>query len=202
MFLQVSRVSRRMVTKYKFPLHLYLIFENVEPMVYTHDNLTANHYVILIPENQIYNLSCVLKNEVLLSLNYLVDISVVDTLKFSKFLPEISLNLSKNRFLLQYMFYMYFLKIRLSVFTFNDLVKSSVMSIEKNYDNAGWLEREISEMFQIGLSFKKDNRNLLLDYSQNEHPLLKDFPVEGYKDLYYNFTEENLTYLDHNYIEL
>ena len=171
-------------------------------MVYTHDNLTANHYVILIPENQIYNLSCVLKNEVLLSLNYLVDISVVDTLKFSKFLPEISLNLSKNRFLLQYMFYMYFLKIRLSVFTFNDLVKSSVMSIEKNYDNAGWLEREISEMFQIGLSFKKDNRNLLLDYSQNEHPLLKDFPVEGYKDLYYNFTEENLTYLDHNYIEL
>jgi NADH:ubiquinone oxidoreductase subunit C len=60
----------------------------------------------------------------------------------------------------------------------------------------------VSEMFQINFILKKDNRNLLLDYTQNEHPMLKDFPCEGYKDLYYNFIEENLVYVDHNYIEL
>lgn len=191
-----------MNARYKFPLHLYMIFENLEPMVYTHDNLSANHYVMLIPSNQIYNLSCVLKNEVFFSLNYLVDISAVDTLKFSKFIPEIDLVFSKNRLVLFYMYYMYFLKLRLTVFTFYNASETSLASIDKNYENAGWLEREVSEMFQVNFAFKKDNRNLLLDYTQNEHPMLKDFPTEGYKDLYYNFIEESVTYVDHNYIEL
>lgn len=191
-----------MNNKYKFPLQLYMIFENLEPMIYTHDNLTPNHYVILVPNDQIYNLSCVLKNEMFFSLNYLTEISAIDTLKFSKFLPDIDLIFSKNRLIVYYIFYMYFLKIRLTIFSFYGGSESSVLSIEKNYENAGWLEREVSEMFQINFLLKKDNRNLLLDYSQNEHPMLKDFPTEGYKDLYYNFIEENLTYLDHNYIEL
>lgn len=191
-----------MNNKYKFPLQLYMIFENLEPMVYTHDNLTPNHYVMLTPSDQIYNLSCVIKNEVFFSLNYLTEISAIDTLKFSKFLPDIDLIFSKNRLIIYYIFYMYFLKIRLTIFSFCGEMGSSVKSIEKNYENAGWLEREVSEMFQINFLLKKDNRNLLLDYSQNEHPMLKDYPTEGYKDLYYNFIEENLTYLDHNYIEL
>jgi NADH:ubiquinone oxidoreductase subunit C len=157
---------------------------------------------MLMPSAEIYNVSCVFKNEVFFSLNYLAEISAIDTLKFSKFLPEIDLIFSKNRLLVYYIFYMYFLKIRLTVFLSCCDSGGSVVSIDKNYDNAGWLEREVSEMFQINFILKKDNRNLLLDYSQNEHPMLKDFPTEGYKDLYYNFVEENLTYLDHNYIEL
>lgn len=191
-----------MNSKYKFPLQLYIIFENLEPMVYTHDNLTPNHFVMLFPNDQIYNLSCVLKNEVFFNLNYLTEISAVDSLKFSKFLPDVDLIFSKNRLLIYYIFYFYLLKLRLTIFTFYKNSSDVITSIEKNYENAGWLEREVSEMFQINFIFKKDNRNLLLDYSQNEHPMLKDFPTEGYKDLYYNFIEENLTYLDHNYIEL
>lgn len=191
-----------MNNKYKFPLQLYMIFENMEPMVFTHDNLTPNHFVMLIPADQIYNLSCVFKNEVFFSLSYLTEISAVDTLKFSKFLPEIDTIFSKNRLIIYYIFYMYFLKIRITLFAFYKNTKDVIPSIDKNYENAGWLEREVSEMFQINFILKKDNRNLLLDYSQNEHPMLKDFPTEGYKDLYYNFIEENLTYLDHNYIEL
>lgn len=191
-----------MSTNYKFPLQLFMIFENLEPIIYTHDNLTPNHYVVLLPNDQIYNFSCVLKNEVFFSLNYLTEISAIDTLKFSKFIPEVGLVFSKNRLLVYYIFYMYFLKIRLSLFTFFNSSSSNLISIEKNYDNAGWLEREVSEMFQINFILKKDNRNLLLDYTQNEHPMLKDFPCEGYKDLYYNFIEENLVYVDHNYIEL
>lgn len=191
-----------MSKKYQFPLQLYLIFEHIEPMVYTHDNLTPNHYVMLIPSDYIYNIAGVLKNEVFFNFNYLAEISAVDTLKFSKFLPEIDNYFSKNRVLLFYIFYMYSIKLRLTIFTSTNFKNSNIHSIETHYPNANWLEREVSEMFQINYILKRDNRNLLLDYSQNEYPMLKDFPVEGYKDLYYNFIEENLTYMDHQYIEL
>jgi len=191
-----------MNNKYHFPAQIYMIFENLEPMIYTHDNLTPNHYVILFPNQEIYNLSCVLKNEVNFSFNYLAEISAVDTLRYSKFLPEIDLLLYKNRLLLYYIFYFYTLKTRMTIFTFYNISEDNVVSIERNYDNANWLEREVSEMFQINFILKRDNRNLLLDYSQNEHPMLKDFPTEGYKDLYYNFIEDNLVFVDHSYIEL
>jgi NADH dehydrogenase (ubiquinone) Fe-S protein 3 len=128
--------------------------------------------------------------------------SAIDTLKYSKFLPNIDIFFFKNRIILFYIFYTYYLKLRLTLFTTSSLENSKIHSIELLYKNSNWLEREVSEMFQINYILKKDNRNLLLDYSQNEHPMLKDFPTEGYKDLYYDFIEENLTYVDHHYIEL
>lgn len=191
-----------MISHYKLPMQLFIIFQHVDPIVYTHDSLSSNHYVIIIPNQYIYNFSSVLKNEVFFNTNYLAEISAIDTLKFSKFIPEVDLFFSKNRIIIFYIFYMYFLKIRLSFFTFFNNSDLNICSIEQNYSNAMWLEREVSEMFQINFTLKKDNRNLLLDYTQNEHPMLKDFPCEGYKDLYYDFIEENLVYVDHNYIEL
>lgn len=191
-----------MLKKYQFPMQLYLIFENLEPIVYGSDNLTPNHYVIFIPSSYSYNVVGVLKNEFFFSFNYLTEISAVDTLKYSKFLPNIDFFFLKNRILIFYIFYTYYLKLRLTLFTTTSLTNSQIPSIEAHYKNSNWLEREVSEMFQINFIFKKDNRNLLLDYSQNEHPMLKDFPTEGYKDLYYDFIEENLTYIDHHYIEL
>lgn len=179
-----------------------MIFENLEPLVYTNQKLTPNHYVILIPNEEIFNVSCVLKNEVFFGFNFLCEMSAIDTLKYSKFLPDLNVLFKKNRVILYYIFYLYMLKIRLTFFTFVNERANRVMSIENNFPNANWLEREVSELFAINFIFKKDNRNLLLDYTQNEHPMLKDFPCEGYKDLYYNFIEENLTYIDHNYIEL
>lgn len=197
-----TRFVRRMSKKYQFPLQLYLIFENLEPMVYTHDNLTPNHYVMFIPAPYLYNITSVLKNEVFFNFNYLAEISAIDTLKFSKFLPEMGVFFKKNRILLFYIFYMYLIKLRLTIFITTGTENSCVQSIENLYPNSSWLEREVSEMFQINYVSKRDNRNLLLDYSQNEFPLLKDFPTEGYKDLYYNFNEENLTFMEHQYIEL
>jgi NADH:ubiquinone oxidoreductase subunit C len=34
-------------------------------------------------------------------------------------------------------------------------------------------------MYGINFKNKSDNRSLLLDYSRNENPMLKDFPTEG-----------------------
>ena len=77
-----------------------------------------------------------------------------------------------------------------------------VESIDMVYKNANWLERETSEMFGIQYLNKKDNRSLLLDYSRNEFPMLKDFPCEGYYEIYYDFFENKLTYVKNEFIEL
>jgi hypothetical protein len=71
-------------------MQLYLIFENLEPVVYGSDNLTPNHYVIFIPSSYSYNVVGVLKNEFFFSFNYLAEMSAIDTLKYSKFLPNIN----------------------------------------------------------------------------------------------------------------
>lgn len=57
-------------------------------------------------------------------------------------------------------------------------------------------------MYQIKFNFKRDSRPLLLDYSKNESPLLKDFPSEGVNDIYYNFFENKLNFLRNDFIEL
>jgi NADH:ubiquinone oxidoreductase subunit C len=49
---------------------------------------------------------------------------------------------------------------------------------------------------------KKDSRKLLLDYSKKEYPLLKDFPCEGYSDIYYNFFDFQINYIQNEVVEL
>lgn len=57
-------------------------------------------------------------------------------------------------------------------------------------------------MFGISFTNKKDNRSLLLDYSKNEFPMLKDFPTEGYKDIFYDFFENKIDYFNNEFVEL
>lgn len=57
-------------------------------------------------------------------------------------------------------------------------------------------------MYGIKFNNKKDSRPLLLDYSKNEFPMLKDFPTEGINDIYYNFFENKLTFIKNEFVEL
>lgn len=57
-------------------------------------------------------------------------------------------------------------------------------------------------MFGIIFNNTADIRNLLLDYSKTEYPMLKEFPCEGYFDIYYNFMDDQLQYVDSEYVEL
>ena len=47
-------------------------------------------------------------------------------------------------------------------------------------------------MFKIMYFGKTDCRRLLLDYSKQENPLLKDFPLEGFNDISYCFFENQV----------
>jgi NADH:ubiquinone oxidoreductase subunit C len=57
-------------------------------------------------------------------------------------------------------------------------------------------------MFGINYYNKKDIRKLLLDYSKVEHPMLKDFPVEGFSEVFYDFFEDQVVFSNNDSIEL
>ena len=86
--------------------------------------------------------------------------------------------------------------------TFGTQPLQSLPSIDKLYKSASWLERETSEMFNIPFTLKTDTRRLLLDYSKQENPLLKDYPVEGLNDAFYNLFEDQVTYTNASVVEL
>jgi NADH:ubiquinone oxidoreductase subunit C len=70
------------------------------------------------------------------------------------------------------------------------------------YQNSNWLEREFSEMFNLVLHNKADQRLLLLDYTKIAAPLDKNYPCESNEDIYYNFFNNQLYYTSHEFIEL
>lgn len=62
-------------------------------------------------------------------------------------------------------------------------------SIVSIFSSASWYEREIFDMFGILFDGNDDMRRILTDYGFTGHPLRKDFPVTGYKQVRY---DENL----------
>jgi NADH-quinone oxidoreductase subunit C len=72
-------------------------------------------------------------------------------------------------------------KVRLRVWvTGNDAVVDSLVPV---WPGANWLEREIFDLFGIRFAGHPDLRRILLPDDWEGHPLRKDFPVEGYRDV-------------------
>lgn len=189
------------MNKYKNPLILFLIFEKINTIFFTSEVLKPNHYVCLIPSKWFYSINLILKKELFFNFSSLIEMSTIDTLKYSYILPNNIGKTTNNRLLTYYSYYSYFNKIRVTLMYFNNF-NSSNSSIEKLFKNANWLEREASEMYGLNFFFKKDTRTLLLDYSKNEHPMLKEYPSEGYGELYYDFFDTQLHYLESEPVEL
>ena len=190
-----------MYKKYKFPMQIFIILQNCKPAIFTSKSLTANHYVTYIDKYYLTAASQILKREVSCSMTFLVEQSCIDTTgyKTNDELFQKSFCLSKK--LYYNIFYSYTTKNRLSIFVNTDSALT-IKSIQSVFDNANWLERETSEMVEVFFSAKEDIRNLMLDYPKIEFPMLKDFPVEGHQDIYYNVFEDQVQYLDNEYIEL
>jgi NADH-quinone oxidoreductase subunit C len=59
---------------------------------------------------------------------------------------------------------------------------------------AGWLEREVFDMYGVLFAGNTDLRRILTDYGFEGHPQRKDFPLTGYTELRYSEDEKRVVY--------
>lgn len=59
---------------------------------------------------------------------------------------------------------------------------------------AGWLEREVFDLFGVVFEGNSDLRRILTDYGFEGHPFRKDFPLTGYVEVRYSEEEKRVVY--------
>jgi NADH-quinone oxidoreductase subunit C len=67
-------------------------------------------------------------------------------------------------------------------------------SITKIFPSANWMEREVFDMYGIIFKNHPDLRRILTDYGFEGHPLRKDFPLTGYKEVRYSENQKKVIY--------
>jgi NADH-quinone oxidoreductase subunit C len=82
-------------------------------------------------------------------------------------------------------------RIRVKVLT-NDT--QAVPSVTGLWPVAGWLEREVFDMYGVLFSGNSDLRRILTDYGFRGHPQRKDFPLTGYVELRYSEEAKRVVY--------
>ena len=82
-------------------------------------------------------------------------------------------------------------RIRLKVTTSDTI---SVPSVTGLWPVAGWLEREVFDMFGVLFSGNNDLRRILTDYGFRGHPFRKDFPLTGHVELRWSEEAKRVVY--------
>ena len=82
-------------------------------------------------------------------------------------------------------------RIRIKVKTDED---TPVPTVTEVFSSANWWEREAWDLFGIYFSGHPDLRRILTDYGFEGHPLRKDFPLTGYKEIRYDDEKKRVVY--------
>ena len=82
---------------------------------------------------------------------------------------------------------------RLRVRVITDEVQP-VPSVTGIWPVAGWLEREVYDMYGVLFTGNNDLRRILTDYGFRGHPQRKDFPLTGYVEMRYSEEAKRVVY--------
>lgn len=152
-----------------------------------------NHFYINIQINVLKSILKYIKFETILNNSYISDTTAFQISNTNiNNINKLFKNKIKNKIILIYSLYNPLNYTRLSLLTLysnNNLISS----FENFYKNLNWLERELTEFFNIKYINKTDTRNLLLDYNDSNNYLLKTYNTELSTDLYYNLLNDNLS---------
>lgn len=177
-----------------YPVHTSLILEKAKIITWSNKTMEQNTTTFWIEPSWYFLLNQILKYELYYQNTWMTEQTSIDNI-FNSYLLKNSSRLS-----LINIYYSYFSKSRIMLFS--SIQENSIHSIDRIFKNCNWLEREAAEMYGINFLFKTDSRKLLLDYSKIEHPLLKDFPTESLKDVFYDILDNQITYQNNETTEL
>jgi NADH-quinone oxidoreductase subunit C len=82
-------------------------------------------------------------------------------------------------------------RIRVHVWANED---QAVPSLTDIWPVAGWLEREVFDMYGVAFEGNPDLRRILTDYGFVGHPQRKDFPLSGYQEVRWCEEEKRVKY--------
>lgn len=82
-------------------------------------------------------------------------------------------------------------RIRIRVTTDEEKPVPTVTTI---FPVAGWLEREVFDLFGVLFEGNPDLRRILTDYGFRGHPFRKDFPLTGYVEMRYSEEQKRVVY--------
>ena len=71
---------------------------------------------------------------------------------------------------------------------------SPVPSVTSLWPVAGWLEREVFDMYGVAFAGNPDLRRILTDYGFEGYPQRKDFPLTGHVEMRYSEAEKRVVY--------
>jgi NADH-quinone oxidoreductase subunit C len=146
-----------------------------EPIAY--DNL-----IIYVEAKEIVNFLKFLRDDKDLSFKTLLDVFGADLL-----------GIRSPRFEVIYNLLSYKLNNRLTVkVALNEGEK--VATVCEVFSTANWFEREAFDMYGIEFMNHPDLRRILTDYGFEGHPLRKDFPLTGYKEVRYDEQQKKVIY--------
>ena len=72
--------------------------------------------------------------------------------------------------------------------------ENAVPSVTGLWPVAGWLEREVFDLYGVIFEGNDDLRRILTDYGFRGHPFRKDFPLTGYVELRYSEEQQRVVY--------
>jgi NADH-quinone oxidoreductase subunit C len=82
-------------------------------------------------------------------------------------------------------------RIRIRVITDDEKPVPSVTGL---FPVAGWLEREVFDLYGVLFDGNEDLRRILTDYGFRGHPFRKDFPLTGYVEMRYSEEQKRVVY--------
>lgn len=129
---------------------------------------------LFVKKEMLEHIFFLLNKSSILDFKSLVDIYGMDLLGRS----------DSNRFRVYYIFYsrVYGFTLSLKV----DLgYKDILVSASDHFRSAGWLEREVYDMYGVFFYKNPDMRRILTDYGFEGYPLRKDFPLTGFTEVQY-----------------
>lgn len=154
-----------------------------------HDELT-----IAVEAIDIFAVSKILRDDVALRFDTLIDLCGIDYLTYGSGLSD-KLNVSNKRFAVIYHLLSVEKNRRLRVRVLADGNEFPVIdSVTDIWPVANWFEREAFDLYGIVFANHPDLRRILTDYGFVGNPFRKDFPLTGYVEMRYDEQQKRVIY--------